>query len=261
MAISVLRAGDPNVPPVVCIHPVSGRCDAYRPLAAALVWPGPVLGIDAPAPTGDDDPSYRLNQLAVRYTEQLDVRAPAILLGWSLGGSIAAEMTRIVAERGGKTAWLGILDARAHVPEMRQRPTDVATLARSFVYQRALEHELVPPPPPASPDAATMLATLRGASLADDLADEAELARRLAVYSALTRAFFLHHEARAIPVPVHLFDAQDAHPSHPKPPTLGWEAHAKRVERHAVPGTHFTLLRPRFVPELARVITGCLPQL
>jgi thioesterase domain-containing protein len=167
----------------------------------------------------------------------------------------------VLAERGGQTALLGILDARAHVPEMRKRPTDTGTLARSFVYQRALEHEQAPPPPPVSHDAATVLATLRAAGLADDLADEAELARRLALYSALTRAFFLHHEQRAIPVPVHLFGAQDAHPSHPKPPTLGWEDHAPRVERHPVPGTHFTLLRPRFVPALAGAVAAYLPQL
>jgi thioesterase domain-containing protein len=261
MAICELRAGSPGLPAIVCVHPVAGRCDAYRPLAAALAWPGRVLGIDAPAPAGDHDPGYRLSELARRYVDELDPRAPAILLGWSVGGTIAAEMTRVLAARGVHVALLGVLDARAHTPEMRQRPTDTATLARSFVYQRALEHEQAPPVPPASGEVATVLATLRAAGLAADLEDDRELERRLAVYMALTRAFLLHHEQHTIPATVHVFDAQDAHPSHPKPPTLGWENHAPRVERHAVPGTHFTLLRPRHVPELARVIATCLPQL
>jgi thioesterase domain-containing protein len=55
-------------------------------------------------------------------------------------------------------------------------------------------------------------------------------------------------------------EAADAHPSHPKPPTLGWNDLAPRVERHEVAGTHHTLLVPRRIEALARTISGCLPR-
>ena len=259
MPIQLLRGGDDRVAPLVCVHPVSGSVDAYRPLAGALAWAGPILGALPGEPAGDT--AYRLDELARAYRSELDLARPALLVGWSLGGVIAAELAHQIVAAGGTVAFLGIIDARAPVPEMRARPTDRDTLARFFVRQWALEREHEPPPPPAASDAATLLATLRAAGLADELADEADLEHRLVRYLALTRAFFLHHVQQPIPVPVQLFDAQEAHPSHPKPHTLGWEDHAPRVDKHPVPGTHFTALRPRHVPALARAIDRCLASL
>ena len=67
-----------------------------------------------------------------------------------------------------------------------------------------------------------------------------------------------------IPYPIsmklHLFESADAHPSHPKPPTLGWDDLAPSIERHEVAGTHFTLLAPRRIESLARTISRCLPR-
>jgi len=59
---------------------------------------------------------------------------------------------------------------------------------------------------------------------------------------------------------LHLFESADAHPSHPKPPTLGWDDLAPSIERHEVAGTHFTLLAPRRIESLARTISRCLPR-
>ena len=76
---------------------------------------------------------------------------------------------------------------------------------------------------------------------------------------ALIRAFF-HHEPQPVPVPLHLFEAADAHPGHPRPPTLGWEALAPQLVRHSIAGTHFDLLAPPRIDALARTIDGCLPR-
>lgn len=258
MPIVQLRAGDSRVAPVVCVHPITGAIDAYRPLAAALDWQGPVLAIAAPADA--DEASYHLDRLARSYCDELAPSSPAILLGWALGGVIAGELAARWSARGGTVAFLGMIDSRAHVPEMRQRPTDRDTLVRFFCHSRALAAEATPPRPPASSEPGAVLAALREAGLAGGIADEVELERQLAVFMALGRAFFLHYEQSSIPTTVHLFESSDAHPSHPKPPTLGWEQVATQVERTFVPGTHFTLLAPRHAPELARAVSQRLPR-
>lgn len=258
MPIAILRAGDERVSPVVCIHPVSGRADAYLPLADALDWPGPVLGISAPDPAGDE--GYRLTDLASRYGDELDLRMPQRLLGWSIGGVIAAELSRTIVARGGTVSFLGVLDSRAPQPEMRQRPTDRETLARSFLHQVALTRELSPlASPPASTRPADLLAALATLGAGDEFGDEAEAERRLQIYMGLIRALF-HHVQRPVPVTLHLFESADAHPSHPKPPTLGWDYLAPKIERRQVAGTHFTLLAPHRIEALAATIGGCLPR-
>ena len=75
----------------------------------------------------------------------------------------------------------------------------------------------------------------------------------------LIRAFF-HHVQRPVPVVLHLFESADAHPSHPRPPTLGWDDLAPSIERHEVAGTHFTLLAPHRIEALARTISRHLPR-
>jgi acetoacetyl-CoA synthetase len=259
MPLATLRAGDDRVAPIVCVHPVSGRADAYHLLAGALDWRGPVLGISAPEPAGDAEPGFRLAELANRYADELDLRMPQLLLGWSIGGVIAAELSRVIVARGGVVSFLGVLDSRAPQPEMRARPADRDTLARIFVHQQALTREAVPVPPPASTTPGDLLTALRTLGAADEFGDEAEVERRLQIYMGLVRALF-HHVQRPVPVKLHLFESADAHPTHPKPATLGWDDLAPSIERHEVAGTHFTLLAPRRIEALARTISGCLPR-
>ncbi|MEU7412792.1 amino acid adenylation domain-containing protein [Streptomyces sp. NPDC042638] len=90
-------------PELVLFHPVGGSVSSYLPLAR--VWPGPVLGFQHPALTGDGDalPVPDLAALAAGYREELQrlrPRGPYLLGGWSLGGVLAQEVARQLAERG-----------------------------------------------------------------------------------------------------------------------------------------------------------------
>lgn len=250
MTSTLLRAGDPQVAPLVCVHSVSGRADDYQLLAAALDWPGPVLGISAPDPVPD-----ALTDLASRYSDELDLRTPILLLGWSLGGAIAAELSRTIVARGGEVRFLGLLDSRASQPEMRKRPTDRDTLARFYLQHAALTREQPPVAPPSNTESSQLLAALR--VIGADIADEAELERRLSTFMGLIRAFYCHDQ-RPVPVKIHLFESADAHPSHPRPATLGWDDLAPGIEHHQIAGTHFTLMAPRHTDALAKTISRCL---
>lgn len=258
MPMVLLRAGDDRSAPLVCVHPVTGRGDVYRALADVMDWPGPVFGIDAPAPPPPlpDDQGYRLDELASRYVDELDLRMPPLLLGWSLGGVIAAEMSRVIAERGSTVRFLGVIDSRAPQPEMRQRPADRDTLSRAFLQNAALSRELEPPAPLAS----SRVSDLQTALLAlGDIANDEEVERRLQIFMGLVRGLY-RHVAQPVPVTLHLFESAEAHPSHPRPPTLGWEALAPRLERRVVAGTHFSLLAPQRIAALAATIGKEIPR-
>src|SRR5262245_1147554 len=139
MSVVVLRAGVERIPPLVCVHPIAGRAEVYQPLADAIDWRGSVLGISAPepGPTG-----FSLRDLAMSYCDVVPARC--LLLGWALGGVIAAEMSRTIVGRGGEVLFLGMLDSRAPQPEMRARSTDRDTFVRFFLQQAALMREQTP---------------------------------------------------------------------------------------------------------------------
>lgn len=222
----LLRDGTERAQTLVCIHGATGLASDYQPLASALAWPGPIAGISAP-----NRSEFQLRDLADEHVDLLDLSRPQLLLGWSIGGVLAAEMSRIIVARGGTVAFLALIDSRAPQPEMRSRPTDRDTLARFYAHAQALAHEGEPPNRP----------------------DPDDLEQRITVFSALVRAFF-QHEQHPVPVPIHLFEAADSHPSHPKPPTLGWESLTPSLLRELVPGTHFTVLAPHHAAALAAAI-------
>jgi len=248
MPILTLRDGDARQGSLVCVHPITGNAEVYAGLAHALAWPGPVLGFTAPEEAG-----YTLAELARRYRDELDLAAPQRLLGWALGGVVAAELARAIVEAGGSVRFLGLLDSRAPQPEMRRRPMEREAFAKAFIHNAAMTREKTPPAL-AGTDAAHLAAALR--ELGDDASD-AQAERRFSIFMALGRAFY-QHEQQPVSVPVHLFEAIDAHPSHPKPPTLGWEPLAPEVVHHPIAGTHFTLLAPAHVPALAQAIDRAL---
>jgi thioesterase domain-containing protein len=169
---------------------------------------------------------------------------------------IAAEMSRTIVARGGDVQFLGLLDSRAPIPQMRERPIDRASLARTFLQYMTLTRERALAAPPAGHEARELLEALRAAGI-DAIGDESELERRFAMYMAVLRLFF-HHEQHPVPVPIHLFEAAEAHPSHPKPPSLGWDDLAPRLERFTIAGTHFSLMSPSRVPALAAALDAVL---
>lgn len=251
MPLAILRAGDDRIAPLVCVHLITGRVDAYRLLANALDWPGPVLGLSAPELSADES----LTDLAGIHTDELNLRVPIALLGWQLGGVVAAELSRSIVARGGEVSFLGILDSRAPHPDMRRRPIDRDSMARAFVSHARMTREFEPAAPP-STDAVLLLAALREIGAADEMGihDVVELERSLRVFMNLGRCFY-QHDQQPVPVKIHLFESAHAHPSHPKPATLGWDNLAPSIERQVVDGTHFTLMAQRRIATLAQTIS------
>jgi amino acid adenylation domain-containing protein len=107
--------------PVVLVHPVGGHLLGYRDLAAAICPEHPVHGIQSP-PAGDLPAT--LEALAAR--EALDIAElgePAHLVGWSLGGVLAAEIAHRLAATGAAPLSLTLLDSFVAAPSPARHDT------------------------------------------------------------------------------------------------------------------------------------------
>lgn len=102
--------------PFFCVHPSGGHVFRMAPLAATLDPDRPFFGVQA---IGLSDPSRAQDdivEMARLYAEAILKKVPSgpiFLNGWSLGGVIAFEMTRILEAEGRKVEMLVILDAPA----------------------------------------------------------------------------------------------------------------------------------------------------
>ncbi|WP_110468198.1 non-ribosomal peptide synthetase [Williamsia limnetica] len=112
-AIVELSTGGTGTP-LWCIHPVSGLVNDYRPLGQML--PIPVLGVQMP---GLDDPTaphlLTIEEMAVHHVATIRAAQPSgpyRLLGWSLGATLAHEITRQLTSAGERVAALVLLDPR-----------------------------------------------------------------------------------------------------------------------------------------------------
>jgi thioesterase domain-containing protein len=262
--IRLLAPGAASAPALVFVHPSSGDSADYAPLVARMSWPGAILGIDAAGLRGDGPPpsSPSIAGYATSYLACLresGAGAPGFLLGWLVGGVIAAEMSQQLVDAGESVAFLGLFDSPAPKPHMQSRPTDELTLARIFagVTARFSSREIREPPADASP--AAVLRSLRDAGAAPPEWSEDDVGRRLVMFAGLARALF-SHEQRQVSTRVHLFEAESEHPQHPRPPTLGWEHHAADVVHVPIPGNHFTLMAEEHAARLAGLVDRYLAE-
>ncbi|HEU5319452.1 MAG TPA: alpha/beta fold hydrolase, partial [Methylomirabilota bacterium] len=110
-----LRPGRPAAP-LFLVHPMGGGVLCYRELAAQLGDGQPVYGLQARGMGEGEEPDETIEAMAVTYLQEVRRVQPAgpyRLGGWSLGGTVAFEMARRLAEEGEAVELLALLDAVA----------------------------------------------------------------------------------------------------------------------------------------------------
>jgi amino acid adenylation domain-containing protein len=103
-------------PPFFCIHPAGGIVYCFGALARALGNAQPFYALQAAGLEDDRPPLTRVEDLARSYIaaiQRVQPQGPYHLGGWSLGGLVAFEMARQLAEEGHVVATLALLDTRA----------------------------------------------------------------------------------------------------------------------------------------------------
>ncbi len=130
-------AGEPDRPPIFCVHPIGGLSWCYLPLARYVPEDYPIYGLQAAGLRGTGDLPVSLSDMAAQYAERLRAvqpHGPYHLLGWSFGGITAHEIAAQLQAAGEKVATLVILDSYPPDPslapaaETASVETDLATV-------------------------------------------------------------------------------------------------------------------------------------
>jgi amino acid adenylation domain-containing protein len=112
--VTLLNQSVDGAAPLFCIHSGLGTVLAYLPLARKLNGKRSVYGV---ACRTLNDPAHRdssLEQMAddyVRYLRAVQPHGPYSVLGWSLGGTLAALIAARLEAQGQSMAFVGLIDA------------------------------------------------------------------------------------------------------------------------------------------------------
>jgi len=99
--------------PLFLIHPGGGGVDYVRNLAPYIDTAVPIYGLEATGLQPGQQPLETIEEIAASYVywiRQAQGRGPYRLGGWSLGGIIAFEISRQLAEVGESVAFVGFID-------------------------------------------------------------------------------------------------------------------------------------------------------
>ncbi|WP_286159279.1 amino acid adenylation domain-containing protein [Janthinobacterium sp. HH01] len=122
--VTLLNKAVDGQPPLFCIHPGLGTVMGYLPLARQLNGQRPVYGIVCRTLNDASHRDVSLGQMADDYVEMLTAiqpTGPYHLLGWSLGGALAALMAARLEAQGQIVAFVGLVDPTvptAHAGQM-----------------------------------------------------------------------------------------------------------------------------------------------
>lgn len=246
--------------PLFCVHPAGGTVFCYRELARRLDPLRPVYGLQARGIDGLLSPHTRIEDMAGEYVaamRSVQPQGPYLLAGWSLGGILAFEMARQLADAGFETALLAVIDAGMISPDESFDEDDFLPILLEM-----FPDELRP-----------SQADLRGMSAAEQLQffrQRAEQARVLAggdspiqdqhvfqVFQANLNALLEYHP-QPYPGKLTLFRADHGITALHQSPGLGWAPWVGELEEHVITGEHVRLFSEPQIRLVASDLEACL---
>jgi thioesterase domain-containing protein/aryl carrier-like protein len=249
-----------GLPPLFCVHAIGGSAAPFVPLAALLGADRPVYGLEAPGLHGGE-PLDRVEDLAERYLVEIRrVRrhGPYHLVAWSAGGFIVLEIARLLAERHGESAAVILLDSVPPPPDhMPEHAELLLNFAADLAAQAGVDGIPVEPAAlrgrPAEEQTQLVLTALADAGLVPPELGP-QIRSRLRVFLGIARAVRTY---RPQPTggPITVLSPADRLAERLRQ----WAALGLGPVGHvAVPGTHYTMLRPPHVEAVAAEVAGRL---
>ena len=121
--------------PLFMVHGAGGNVLFLWTLARALSRDRPVFGFQAMGVNSQDEPDRSLEEMAARYVDELTSQhdGPYLLGGYSGGGIVTLEMSRLLRERGHEVMQALLFDS---VPPRRPLPGNIRRLANIIANAR-----------------------------------------------------------------------------------------------------------------------------
>jgi len=253
--------------PFFWVHPVGGNVFCYAELASALGRQQPFYGLQSPGP--EEVPLHRIEDMASRYLAALreaQAVGPYRLGGWSMGGVVAYEMARQLAQQGEEVELLALLDARPASGEPLQElaETDLVSLFANDLIRTAglglsVEAEALREAAPDDP-LGFIFGRARELGL---LPPGFDLSRFHGLYETFRTNLRALRTYSPGPYPgrLALFAATEGAVVGQADSTLGWGRFAAEVQVEAVSGDHYGVVRRPVVEEIASRLTQSLDEI
>ncbi len=245
--------------PFFCMHPSGGSAVPYLGLADTLSPGRRFYGVEAVGLHGESDPPD-VPAMARRYLDavrEIQPHGPYLLGGWSIGGTLAFEMARMLRDLDEEVRLVVLMDS-AVPPELDRPPTHTEML-ETFAHDLSGLQGKEPPEldwselverEPDEQTAAVMEALERSGRVPADIRDE--LGTRIRVFMANAATALTYRPGHYDGGLVSLGAAEGQYAG-------GWERHVSgEVVERTVPGTHYTMLQPPHLKALGAELDRCL---
>jgi len=245
--------------PVYCVHPVSGSPYVYAGLAKLLGDDQPVYGFEAPGFDNDRPLTATLLDLAREYVDVVRAHrpGPAVLLGWSMGGSVAYEMAQLLTAAGEPVPLVVVIDSA--VPEGFGSPSEPWMVHRFLLDLAAISGltveglDEIAAALPADVDAHAVFERVEAAGMFPEEVDASFLADRYQVFRTHVRALYSHTVTPGYAGPLLLIKATGSQQEY-----LHWERFAAAVTEYTIEGDHHSLWTGDRLNLMAEIISAHL---
>ena len=263
IVVPVRPEGD--LPPLFCIHGGDGGVFFYRDLAEMLPPGRPLLAIESPALSADEEAvPVPVEETAAAYVEALrqhQQSGPYLLAGYSYGGLLVIEIARRLLAEGESIAFAGLFDSINPAAPIRQ----YTLLERAEVFWDAQEN------PGLLGKIGRMMARTREgiathfrvklevrAASSNGITEPHSHLRMLKVRETHWESMKAYQPA---PLGCHitLFKSRATEDKFDIPDDYGWRLLVDSIEIVNVEGKHLTMFAPQHVASLAREISKRLP--
>ena len=238
-------------PPVYCFHAFSGSIVPYWEVARGLGRDRVVYGLQGISTPSGATPRHGVLGLGRRYAAQIAAHPPAgtsVLLGYSLGGVLAVETARLLADVLAVPPAVVAVDA-----DPEYTPVGPADGWRILTRQ-VLDLDLPVDDLSALPRERALAAVRQAAAAERRLPARFSLDRlgaMLDVAHANEQAA-ARYRPQPFPGTVHSIRSGDSYAGRADP----WQRYADRVRRHRIPGDHHSIMSAGGAAQLAAYVRG-----
>jgi nonribosomal peptide synthetase DhbF len=244
--------------PIFCIHGGGGIGTVYSNLSNAFGEEYPVYGIQARGLEDGEELHTSINEMTDEYIKAIrtiQASGPYHLLGWSLGGTLAHEITCKLEEMGEEVSLLALLDTKAVYEKHDQlegltMKQSIVKLAKDYGVELDESENL-------------HLEFIRELLVGQDLIPEGtpldwveRAFKQLAATPDLTR----NHQTKVCKAPILFFNAEQEDRTDNQESYL-WNKHTNApVHTYSIDSLHNTMMKQSAVSNIARHIKQYLNQ-
>jgi arthrofactin-type cyclic lipopeptide synthetase C len=247
------------------VHDGYGDEVHFSALAQHLPKEWPVYGLPAVPP---NEPTlhtvHAMAERMVNFIQQVQEAGPYRLAGWSFGGVLAYEIAQQLLNRGHRIEFLGLMDSFCPDDDGAvEAPlrTPEAVLVELCVGQSRATALGAPDPNPGFDELFDRYRGLRALPENFEHLSSNEARMRCHLLETHLRAMAAYRP-QPIGIPVHLFVAGEQLAEWPESTaSLGWECCVPehQLDARAVPGSHYSMMKPPHIKVLGQRLTECLP--